>query len=129
MSKVVLDASALLALFNKEPGSQRVLPLLPEAVMIAVNWSEVVAKIAESGVPRHLMRTALSEFQIEIVSFDEELAYEAGLLRPATKELGLSLADRACLALAQKLQVPVVTTDRIWERLSARLKVQVEVVR
>ena len=64
---------------------------------------------------------------IQVVPFDEELAYRAGLLRSATRSAGLSLGDRACLALAERLGVPALTTDRIWGTL--QLGIQIEVIR
>ena len=112
-SAVVLDASALLALLQDEPGSDRVLEALPGALICSVNLSEVVAKLAELDMPEGEIHRALS-LGLEIVPFDEDLAYQAGLLRPGTRSAGLSLGDRACLALAQSRSLPALTTDRAW---------------
>ena len=100
VSNAVLDASALLALLQDEPGSDRVLESLPGALVCSVNLSEVVAKLTELGMPEPDIRVALS-LGLEVVAFDEALAYSAGALRPATRPAGLSLGDRACLALAR----------------------------
>jgi len=124
---VVLDASALLALLQAEPGAARVATLLPDAAVSAVNLSEVVAKLAEHGMPAAAIRTALEGLNLGIHDFDEHAAVEAGLLRPSTKALGLSLGDRACLALARELGLPAVTTERVWA--SANVGVDVEVIR
>ena len=127
MSSKVLDASALLALLNSEPGSEVVAAMLPEAIMSSVNFSEVVAKLADEGRPELEIRSYLDALGLLIVEFDTELAYRAGLLRPLTRATGLSLGDRACLALAESMNVPVVTSDRAWVGLS--LSVQVELIR
>lgn len=124
VSRVVLDASALLALLNAEPGSQAVAERLSEAAVSAVNLSEVVAKLSERGIPESELRTALDGLGLDVVPFDEATAYRAGLLRRATRSLGLSLGDRACLALALQLAAPVLTTDRSWKALRIGVKVR-----
>lgn len=126
MSKVVLDASALLALLNEELGSEHVAMLIAEgAAMSTVNLSEVVAKLSEAGMPEEAIHEALDALGITIVDFDSTFAYKAGLLRVATKKAGLSLGDRACLALAGQLDLPAVTTDRVWESLSLGITIQI----
>lgn len=124
-SRVVLDASALLALLNSERGSQPVAASLPGAAISAVNISEVVAKLTDAGMPEKAVRLALTGLGLEIYPFDEESAYAAGLLRKETKKAGLSLADRACLALAQRLSIGALTTDRGWRALKLGVKIQV----
>ena len=118
----VLDASALLALLQDEPGASRVLEALPDALMCSVNLSEVVAKLADLGMPEIDIRRALS-LGLEIISFDEILAYSAGILRPTTRRAGLSLGDRACLALAQSRSLPALTTDRSWTSLDTDIDI------
>lgn len=124
MTPAVLDATALLALLNDEPGAERVAGYVSEAAIGAVNLTEVIGKLAEQGMPEAAIHTALEALGLDIVPFDEDLAYRAGMLHPQTKTLGLSLGDRACLALGQQLSRPVLTADRIW----SRLKIGVEVV-
>lgn len=124
MSSGVLDASALLALLNGERGSDTIAGMpAGSATMSAVNLSEVVAKLAESGMPSALIHRALEPLGIDVVAFDTDLAYQAGMLRPATKASGLSFGDRACLALAQSVQLSALTADRTW----ADLRVGVEI--
>ena len=125
MSKVVLDASALLALLNSEPGADQVGAMLSSAVVSAVNLSEVTSKLAEAGMPEAAIREALEGLAVEVAPFDREQAYTAGLLRPATMSLGLSLGDRACLSLAQRLGLPAVTTDAAWAKLDMAVEVRV----
>ncbi len=125
MPEVVLDASALLALLNREPGAELVAAALPSAAVSTLNLSEEVAKLAEAGVPEEAIRVALQGLPLEVVPFDQEQAYGAGLLRPYTKDLGLSLGDRGCLSLALRLGLPVLTADRAWQRLSVGAEVRV----
>jgi ribonuclease VapC len=117
VSKVVLDASALLALLNQEPGSEAVAEALPGAAISAVNLSEVVAKLVEAKMPGAAVRAILQPLDLDVQPFDAEMAYAAGALRAATRKLGLSLGDRACLALGKLMIRPVLTTDRAWAGL------------
>ena len=119
-----MDASALLALLNREPGYEEIAEIIPHAAISAVNLSEVVAKLADSGMPEGDIREALEGLALEVHSFERELAYETGLLRPATRSRGLSLGDRACITLGSRLELPVLTTDRAWEGLDARVEVR-----
>lgn len=127
MSSVVLDASAILALLNEEPGGDVVQEALAGAVVGAVNLSEVIAKLIENGMPEEEIRTSLGGLGLEIQPFDEEMAMATALLRPKTKKLGLGLGDRACLALGLRLSTPVLTADRTW--LGLKVGVEVRVIR
>jgi PIN domain nuclease of toxin-antitoxin system len=125
VSRVVLDASALLALLNMEPGCRVVEETVPGAAISAVNLAEVVSKLSERGMSEALVRTAVGGLGLDVRGFDEETAYAAGALRPATRALGLSLGDRACLALGLSLSAPVLTTDRSWKNLKVGAKIRV----
>ena len=125
MPEVVIDASALLALLNDEPGADVVAEALPQGVISAVNLSEVVAKLCDAGMPEKAIHQALQPLGIEIVPFDEEQAYEAGLLRASTQDWGISLGDRACLSLAKKLGIDALTADRAWTELSIGTTIKV----
>lgn len=127
MSSWVLDASALLALLNREPGSDRVMAALPDAVMLSINFSEVVAKLTKEGREASEIRFYLDSLGLKIVDFNQSLAYRTGFLLPLTKTIGLSLGDRACLALAESLGIPALTSDRAWATLN--LGIQVELIR
>jgi PIN domain nuclease of toxin-antitoxin system len=124
----VLDASALLALLQGEPGTEMVAGLLPNCCMSAVNLSEVVAKLLDHNMPVRAARAALDELSIDVHPFDRDAAYAAGELRQSTKRLGLSFGDRACLALAARLGVAAVTADRAWATLR-EASAQVTVIR
>lgn len=118
MIKNILDASSVLAVLNGEPGEKKVIPILAESAISAVNLTEVAAKLLEAGMDEAGARLAVSVLGIgEIVDFTEDLAWEAARMRPLTKQFGLSLGDRACLALAIKLKLPAVTADREWSKL------------
>ena len=125
--EVVLDASALLALLNDEEGADVVAGLLRDSVISTVNVSEVTAKLAEAGLREHGIRRAIGGLVLDIVPFDAEQAVQAGMLRRATKSAGLSLGDRACLALAKRLGVPAATADHAWLRVD--VGVQLTMVR
>lgn len=124
----VLDASAVLAVVFQEPGRERVDRAVDEgAFILSVNLAEVVTRLASGGMSEARVRAILGTIRVAVVPFDEELAYRAGLLRSATRSAGLSLGDRACLALAERLGVPALTSDRVWGTL--QLGIQVEVIR
>ena len=127
MSLTVWDASALLLLLQQEPGWQELESRLPESVMSAVNLSEVAAKLMESGGAPGATQEVLDSLPLEIHDFTTALAYRAAALRGSTKHLGLSLGDRACLALGLSLGSPVLTADRAW--LGLDLEVGVEFAR
>jgi PIN domain nuclease of toxin-antitoxin system len=127
MNDTVLDATAVLALLNDEPGAGKVASLLPQAVMSTVNLAEVVSKLAEAGMPEGTIKTVLGELGLTVIPFDEDLALRTGLLRPATRDYGLSLGDRACLALGQHLRRPVLTADRMWK--TVKLGVDIQMIR
>jgi ribonuclease VapC len=124
MTKVVLDASALLALLNAEPGTDIVIEGLPGAVISAVNLSEVIAKLSESGMPEKVIRQVLEPLGLEIVSFETKQAYQAGFLMAKTKIAGLSLGDRACLSLGKMLDLVTLTADKTWATLSIGVAVK-----
>jgi PIN domain nuclease of toxin-antitoxin system len=123
-SEVVLDASALLALLNSEPGSATVAAAFPGVSISAVNLSEVVAKLVERSMPAEAVRTILEDLDLDIHPFDAEAAHRAGALRTATRQLGLSFGDRACLALGRQLGRPVLTTDGVWGSLDLGVTVR-----
>jgi len=123
----VWDASALLLLLQQEPGWQKLGPRLQDSVMSSVNLSEVAAKLIESGGAPGMTREVLDGLSIEIHDFTAGLAFRAAELRAPTRNLGLSLGDRACLALGLSLGSPILTCDRAWLKLD--LGVAIEFVR
>lgn len=114
---VVLDASALLAYLQDEPGQEKVESVLVDAAMSSVNWAEVVQKSVAAGINVEGMQQDVSALGLAILPFTADDADYTGRLWQQTRQHGLSLGDRACLALGQFLQVPVLTTDRVWAKL------------
>jgi ribonuclease VapC len=125
---VVLDASALLVLLLGEAGAERVADLLPRSSVSAVNLSEVAAKLNERGMPEPGIRSALGDLDLDVHAFDQEAAFAAGRLRQPTRSHGLSLGDRACLALAMRLNAIAATADRAWAGLGLN-GLQIELIR
>ncbi|HEY2291365.1 MAG TPA: type II toxin-antitoxin system VapC family toxin [Thermoanaerobaculia bacterium] len=121
----VLDASALLAMLQEEPGGDVVQELLETAAISSVNWSEVVQKSLERQMEIDGLRHDLEALGLEILPFTGVLAETTAQLRSATRQAGLSLGDRACLALAAILGLPAITTDRIWPDLGLPIKIRV----
>jgi ribonuclease VapC len=129
MPEVVLDASALLAWMADEPGARRVGEVFGagSSVMSAVNWAEVLAKLADRGVTDEDQRKVRGSLDLRIREFDEAAAHTCAALRRSTSRHGLSIGDRACLALARATGLPVLTADRAWQKLD--IGVDVEVIR
>ena len=123
----VLDASALLAYLQRESGADAVRAVLGGALMSTVNWTEVVQKAAGSQNEAAELRGDLESLGLLLEPFSASQAGIAGSLREPTMELGLSLGDRACLALAIERGETILTADRVWGRL--RLGVGIEVIR
>ncbi|MGH8248164.1 MAG: type II toxin-antitoxin system VapC family toxin [Gammaproteobacteria bacterium] len=127
----VLDASALLAYVLNEPGAEQVAAAIRQRAAIgAVNWAEVLSKLSDRGVrPDHAIRSLAHQGMLGegliVHPVDEATAREIALLRPLTKSRGLGIGDRACLALARELDLPVLTTDRAWARLGLGVNIRV----
>jgi ribonuclease VapC len=124
MAKAVLDSSAVLAVLNNEAGSHRVTAILDDAIISAVNYAEVVSKLVERGVTLERARAMLSVIGIHVVEFDRPMAERVGELRAATRHLGLSLGDRACIALAERQKSPALTGDRRWAGVDCGVEIQ-----
>jgi PIN domain nuclease of toxin-antitoxin system len=125
--RFVLDSSAILAIVFGEPGEERAGTLIINGLVSAINLSEAAAKMNERGFEDSQTRLLLGALGFEIADFGAEDAFDAGRLRAATREAGLSFGDRACLALALREGLPVATADRAWQGLD--LGVDVEVIR
>ncbi|HTK09393.1 MAG TPA: type II toxin-antitoxin system VapC family toxin [Ktedonobacteraceae bacterium] len=126
MKTCVLDASALLAFLQREKGHEMVeQALIAGAAISQVNLAEVVTKLSEAGMPAVTIYKVLVLPNLELVDFDTAMAYRAGLLPSPARQIRLSLEDRACLALAQLLKLPVLTTNSAWSSLKLGIVVQV----
>ncbi|MBM5818183.1 MAG: type II toxin-antitoxin system VapC family toxin [Cyanobacteria bacterium K_Offshore_surface_m2_239] len=122
--RVVLDASALLAYLRAEPGSEAVDGVLRSALITSVNWAEVLQKSLSAGVEAKGLRQELQSLGLAVEPFSAGDADTAALLWPQTRNLGLSLADRACLSLALRLNLPVLTCDCLWAELNLPLRIE-----
>lgn len=127
MNKFVLDASALLALMNKEPGHERVASAAAYSLMSSVNVSEAVTILQKHGIDIEDARVLINDILAEIVPFNDEHAFTAALLNKQTSQFSLSLGDRACLSVAYHLKLPVLTADRQWAKV--HIGVPIELVR
>ena len=98
---------------------------VPNSAISAVNFSEAVAKLRERDWTTQDAQSAMAALNLDVHPFDEAQAFLAGDMRPATRQIGLSLGDRACLALAHSLSGTAVTTDRAWASLEIGIPVEV----
>jgi ribonuclease VapC len=121
---LVVDASAVIAFLVGEPFSRFDGERLGNALISAVNLSEVLTRMPEIGVPERETAAAVERLNLRVVAFDESQARATALLRPVTRQAGLSLGDRACLALGRARGCPVVTADRVW----ATVDIGVEII-
>jgi PIN domain nuclease of toxin-antitoxin system len=124
MTAVVLDSSAVLAVVHDERGSEVVIASLADALLSAVNFAETISKLIERDIAVDVAAAIVQGLGLTIIDFDRGLAVKAGSLRAQTKHLGLSLADRACLALAERKGVPALTGDQKWSRLDIGIDIR-----
>lgn len=131
MRPVVLDASAVLAFLYGEPGGDAVAELLLEersdVRLCSVNLCEVATVLAADGVSRHEIRENLKMFERLSTDFTSEMALRASEIARVTRTAGLSLGDRACLALAEEVGGVAWTTDRAWKRI--KISVAIKLIR
>ncbi len=120
----IIDASAILAIMLDEQGSDVALEVVEGARVSAVNLSEVYRKLVDQGMPLADAIFVSGRFRMFPVPFDAEQAAEAARLRPLTRHMGFSFADRACLALAGLMRLPVYTADRDWAKIDLGLDIR-----
>jgi ribonuclease VapC len=123
----VLDASVVLAVMLGELTAVEAELWLTGSCIGAVNLSEVVAKLVDKGYHRDVIAENFAPMKLDVRPFDQPQAERAGLLRDATRGAGLSLGDRACLALASVLGRPAATADKAWAKLD--IGVPIELIR
>jgi len=119
-----VDASALLALLFAEPGHELVGQHLSRACISTVNLAEVLGRYRREGQDSDQLLARLQESPLELVPFTSQAAALCANLVPVTQSAGLSLGDRACLALGQLRQIPVLTADRVWTQLNVGVEVR-----
>ncbi len=123
MRSLVLDTSAVLALLFGETGATIALARGHAGILSAVSYSEAIAKAIDRQAPLETVKQAVDGLRLTLVPFDEEHAVKAAALRPATRQLDFSFADRACLATAALAKVPVLTADREWAKVDLGVKI------
>ena len=124
MAEIVLDASAVIALINEEPGADVVDAALDDAVISAVNLSEVIAVLIDAGFEFDRAQAMVSRIGLPVLAFDEGQGLRAGWLRASTRAAGLSLGDRACLCLAEQRGAAALTADRRWATLDLAAEIR-----
>ena len=126
----VLDASAVLALLRDEPGSDAVEDAIDAgAIISSVNLAEVLSKMVDTGASVHAAADLVLGLFTEVEPFGLQAALGSAQIRAAVPRAGLSLADRACLTLAQTRGLPVITADRDWRRVAEPLGADVRTIR
>lgn len=116
--KYVLDASAVLSVLQNEQGREKVEPILDQAVIGRVNVTEVLTTLINKGMPLSDAIAAFHALDLQVLEFDQNQSELTASLRDATRHLGLSLGDRACLALSIKENATAVTADKTWASLA-----------
>jgi ribonuclease VapC len=124
---VVLDSSAVLAVILDEPGADNVEAFLPQSVIATVNLCEVYTRLLDASISKTDAAMLVEALGVETIAFTDEMALATASLRTATRHLGLSMGDRACIALARTLGVPALTADRQWTK--ADLGVEIRLIR
>lgn len=122
--RLLLDASALLALVFEEPGAELVLAALDGAAISAVNQAEVIEIAGRHGLDPARAATWAEELSLPLIAFNTSMAARAGALLAGFRWRGLSLGDAACLGTASVLGVPVLTADRLWAELDLGVEVR-----
>ncbi len=125
--RAVLDASAVLAFVFDEPGAERVEGAVVDSIVATVNWAEVWQRLLARGAPAAEVRDRLLEAGMALEPLTPDDGERAGALAALTRPAGLSLADRCCLAVAQRLDCPALTADEAWT--SVALEVEVVLIR
>ncbi len=129
MTVAVLDASAVLALLFGETGADVVRPRIRGGLISTVNLAEVLAKLVDKGLPSDEAARAVDMLGMEAVPLSVDQAQLSAALRSTTRVVGLSLGDRACLALACERGLPAVTAERRWPEIAQQAGVAIEVIR
>ena len=128
----ILDASAVLAWLNGEPGAETVDALLQAGapcLVPAANHAEIIAKALDRGVAPDAVRDIVASIGYAVIDTSAEDGAAAGWMRPVTRAHGLSLGDRLCLAAAHRLKAQVYTADRAWLAVADALQLDIRCIR
>jgi PIN domain nuclease of toxin-antitoxin system len=124
MTRYVYDSSALLAIILGEPGADVASANIANAMVSSVNLAETFSRAEDKGIPVDKTERFLMGKEVRFVDFDSDLARVVGTMRTKTRSRGLSLGDRACIALALRERATIVTADRVWAELDLPCKVE-----
>ena len=124
MSRCIVDSSVVLAFLLQEPGQDLAAELLQNCIISSVNLTEIATKLTANDFSEAEIAEDLTHLNLVIIPFDQPQAIATGLLRKTTRHKGLSLGDRACLALALREKLPVYTTDKAWSGLDLGLDIR-----
>lgn len=127
MTRYVFDSSVIVAILERERGYENALPFLEKAIASTVNIAEVATRFAIKGIPEDYVQKLIKSTNIQLHTYGEDVALVTGMLVQQTKSFGLSLGDRACIALGITKKLPILTADRIWQKLD--IPVQIKLMR
>ena len=123
MSRIVVDSSVVVAAILQEPGGEEMASRDGPFLISAVNLCEVLERLAVGSAAEAPTLAMLEDLGLVLVDFTPDLAAMAARLKAPTRSVGLSLGDRACLALALRDQAPVLTGDRAWSKVDVGVEV------
>jgi ribonuclease VapC len=124
MADVVLDSSAVIAFLQREPGADVVGKVITRSIVSTVNAAEIVAKLIQYGLTADEAADSMMALPVRKLPFDLDQALTAGTMWGRSKSMGLSLGDRACLALAEAMKLPAMTSDRRWAEFDAKIEIR-----
>ena len=124
----MFDASALLALLFEAPGAALVEEQLSGGIGV-VNLTEVLSRLSDAGTPVMEAEASIVALDLDVRTMSVSQSRRAAELRALTRSAGRSLGDRACLALAAELGLPVITADRQWSTIASAVNVSITVIR
>lgn len=127
--KVILDTSALIALLKKEQGYQTIANVIANSSISSVNLSELVAVLIRSGVLESDVDEIITDLVPEVIPFCENISIRTGKLSKITRDYGLSLGDKACIATGEYHQMEIYTADKIWAKLKDVIHTNIIVIR
>ena len=128
-NRVLLDTSALIALLKKEHGFDIIEDIIANSAISSVNFSEFVAVLTRSGIKENEINEIITDIVPEIIPFCIDTSILAGKLAFLSKDYGLSLGDRACIATGEFYKMEIYTTDKIWLKLQPNLKTTITLIR
>ena len=128
-TKFILDSSALITLLKKESGYQLVEANLAQSAISTVNLCELISILARNKIEEEEIDLIVKDLVPTIIPFCQDISDRAGKLASLTKDYGLSLDDRACIATAEYHHLPLYTTDLVWAKLQPHLSVKVILIR